>query len=270
MDIRLIKLDASRRLKKNLARAISLVFVMLFSIVFLFIVNELIVIFIRSFGIKGTIANTVAVNELVASICTLFIGFTFIMPLWLNIKKWYLNLSEQAPPVPTTLSMISSPSAYFKTVGYGVVRTLLAAITLFLLLMPAMFLGIIVKSELEQSQGAALGVMYITMIAVAIIFILLASLFALYLAVGLFYADYIYILGITANPFAAVKLSLKIAHASRIKIITIFATFIPYVLMSVFIIPLVFTIPLMQSTMACFARSQIEAYQYKESQKTTN
>lgn len=269
LNIRLIRLEATRNLKKNLARAISLVFVMLFSIIFMFIMNDLIGIFIRSFGITQMLTNNIGVSDLISVICSFVLGFTFIMPLWLNIKKWFMNLSEDAPPLATTLSLISRPSIYFKTISYIIIKVLLIGSIYFVLLTPSMALAAVVKSQINTTNGAV-GLLIIIIFIMMVMFFIIAGLYAIYIALGFFYADYIYISKTTENPIKAIVLSLKIAKSNRMKIITLYATLIPYMLLSIFIIPLVFTIPLIQSTTACFARGQMEAYQYEQSQKNND
>lgn len=265
-SIRLIKIEGLKRLKHNLPRAISLVFVMLFLIVFLHISRLLTDIFIHSFGVTHMLTDTLSLSMLIAIITTIILSLTLLMPLWLNIKKWFMNLSADGPPHTTTLSLLNSPRKYFKSVFYSAIKASVTAVLFLLLFVPAIIIFAFLRANWSFTSADSAMLIVVVMFILMIAFVILATVYIIYLSLGLFLSDYIYLSLVETNPIKAMLLSLKLSKNHRMKLITLYFSMLPYALSSLLVVPIVFTIPYMQCTLACFAKQQLGLYLYEKSQ----
>lgn len=266
ISIRLIKLEGLKRLKRNLPRAISLVFVMLFLLAFLHISRLLTDIFIHSFGVTYMVSDTMSLSMLIAIITSIILSFTLLMPLWLNIKKWFMNLSPEGPPQKTTLSLLNSPRTYLKCVYYSAVKAGFMAVMYLAIFLPAIIMISFLKANTSIGEQAPIELIIVIMFVVGAIFILLATIYIIYLSLGLFLSDYIYLAQIETSPIKAMLLSLKLSKKHRVKLIMLYFSLLPYLLSSLLVVPIVFTVPYIQCTLAYFAKQQLGLHLYEKSQ----
>lgn len=259
LELALIKKQATNRLKENLAKAISLVLICLLASLCVKIIDEIFVLLLDTVFINDSFQLVLSRNTIISSILTLIISLLLLSPLFLNVKKWYMALKDTNPPIAQALNVFGSLKLYTQAVWFSFVKNIALAIMFFLLLTPAILMASVLKAQLDNTNfvlDLMFGVLFIAMI----VFTILASLYAIYVALGFFYADYIFLSGKTTNPFKAISLSFKMSKYHRGRLVALFLSLFPYLLLCLFIVPIVFVVPYVKSTLTYYAQVQLESY----------
>ncbi len=262
LELALIKKQATNRLKENLSKAIGLVLICLLACLCIKIINQIFVILLDTVFINDDFQLVLSRNTIISSILTLIMSLFLLSPLFLSVKKWYMALKDTNAPISQALDVFGSQKFYMQSIWFSFVKNITFTIMLFLLLIPAIFIASILKSQISQSNEI-LGIMFGVLFVAMVIFIILASLYAIYIALGFLYTDYIFLSGKTANPFKAIMLSFQMAKHNRGKLMALLLSFFPYLFLCLFIVPIVFVVPYIKSTLAFYAQVQLEPYEAK-------
>lgn len=252
LTIRGIKDKTLTCLKENMAWAISLTFVFLFSLYLVNIVDKIILSVMALSGVNGDFTT-----RFITTLISMVLCLTFTIPIWINIKKWYVEIEDDYPGRLATLSMMGSVKTYFMTVAYGTAKFMIVWLLVAVTFIPAIIMGALTRFMWSEGMVNAL---YGVVLILTIIFVVISLCYAIYILMSTFFADYLYIAGIATNPFKAISLSFKISRRNRAKVVTMFITLIPWFLLSFLIVPLLFTVPYINTALALFAKEEIKAH----------
>lgn len=259
MQLALIKKQAMTSLKRNLSKAVSLVMICLFTVLCMKIIEQVFILLLDTVFINDSFKFVLSRNTILSTILTLIMYLTLLCPLLLSVKKWYMNIKDNDPPVSDALSIFTSSKRYFKAVWYSIIKNITLTAMYLLLLVPVIFFASVLKTQVKNNTKL-LGAMFLILFIAIVIFLLIAIFYAVYINLGFFYADYIFLSEKNINPFKAISISLRVSKYQRGKLALLLLSLLPYLLLCVFIVPIVFCVPYIKSTLAVFAQTQLEIY----------
>lgn len=257
----MIKKQASVRLKKNLSKAISLVFIVLFSTILLIAIQQMLSVIFNTLVIDSNSSGftiDISPKALMVTGITVFISFFIIAPLRLSIKRWYMELPCANPPLSFALNIFSSIKGYLYSVYYSFVKTAILVLGYLILLFPSLFIGVIIRVQMIKGENT-LGAIHAVLFFLLILFFVLSTLYAIYFFIGFFYSDYIFLSGKTQNPFKAISISMHISKHHKASLLAVFLSMLPYFLLCILIVPIIFVVPYAKCTFAFYANKRINA-----------
>ncbi len=256
MQIKLIKKEASKRLKKNIGKAISILFISLASVICVTLISQVLTVYFDTVLINSSFKIDTSLNALIVTGITLLVSLLLLTPLCLNVKKWYMSIKTMDSQLHEAFSIFGSFKAYVSSVWYGIIKFLLISVIYFLLSLPAMIAAIALRIHVESNNNN-IGITFAILFAVMVSFIVISIFYGIYVALGFFYADYIYLSKVATNPIKAIKLSMKMSRNQRGAIAFLYISLLPYLLLCVFVVPILFVIPYIKSILAFYAKEKL-------------
>lgn len=261
MGISAIKKLAMSRLKCNLSKAVSLLFLSLITFLCIRVLEQMLLLLFESFKIADIDSSffTIPLDKQFAQIIAVILSVFIVSPLFLSIKKWYIEMLLVDPPVSAALHAFYCPRAYFSAVWYCFVKNTVSISIFTILLLPVIIAAGIFRSEIRE-QTSILAILLTVIFVAVIILLLVAAAFAVYFALGFFYADYIFLSDAKSkkNPFKVIAESFRLAKHHRKSIGMLLISMLPLILLCAFIIPALFVIPFVNTTLAFYAQQHIQ------------
>lgn len=264
MGLAVMKKQATNRLKRNLAKAVSLTFVVFIALFLILLSQQVIVLLLDTIFIHDAFEIGLSRNMLAANLIGVGLSFLLLSPLQLSIKGWYMKMSETNPPLSEALGVFTSWKRYWCCVFYSFIKSILFISVYFVLITPALIIATVLKSQLDMPDKT-LGLLFLVLFAVMVVFIILAVCYAVYVALGFFYADYLFLSKKTKNPLKAVITSVHLSKYNRGNLLSLYLSFIPYLLACVLIVPIIFVAPYIKSNLAFFAQEKLKCLSEDES-----
>lgn len=260
LQLKQIKCYAFNRLKHNFGKAIGLAIVMVVTLAITIIIGQGAVWALNStlIGQGGFAPPTV--GTIVALFISLMVNLLVVSPLVLSVKKWYSTLRDCNPTFANALSVFGTVKSYFGAVWYCFVKSLIIFTISLCVFLPVLVISVVLKMSFS-AKGVNFGVMGAFMMILVVAFLVLGLVYLIYLVLGCFYADYIYLSGKTHNPFKAVMLSFGLARHNRSKILLVYFSMIHMWVLYLAVIPIVFVEPYTKTTLAFFANEQVDTLQ---------
>lgn len=251
--------QSGKRFLPNMGKAVALMCLMCFAFLTVLLVEQVLAMALRPTLINQDFSFNFSWNTLLLTIIPLILYFFIIKPFLLNIKKWNYSLLEEDVPMQEAMCYFGTCKGYFRAVWYSICKTVLITLIYLALLVPVMALLVALRVQIEL-QGQMLGLLFAVLFLLTGAFLLLAFLYATYVTMGFFFADYIYVAGIASKPFAIFRLSFQIAKNKRSSILMLWLAMIPLILLSCLIIPAFILVPLMYLMSAFFAKDKMMVY----------
>lgn len=177
-------------------------------------------------------------------------------PLYLNMKRWIVLLDNGFLPLRCAFSYFSSFTEYKKAFCFTSFRALALFASVFICFLPSSLL-LTILSKLSPESGLWLIVCFV----LSAVLFLLGCFFCYYLIAGMFLSDYLFIEGQVSSPLKAIRLSFSMMHGHRFRLLCVIGYRIPYLLLSVFIVSLPLTLPIIESTFAVLAHDILLTHQ---------
>ncbi len=195
-------------------------------------------------------------NSLAGILIGLALSLGVMAPLRLNIKNWYQHLTGEYHSLKSAFHYFSGGRSYISALWFTFVRNAFSFLAWFFPLLPSMVIAALLNAAFSRQAGA-LGAIYGVFVVLLILLTLLAVAFSLYIAMGLFFMDYVYILGAERNPFKAASLSWRLMVGGRPRLLRLLLMLLPYGLLCLLLAPIPFALPNIQSTLAAYAEEVI-------------
>lgn len=208
------------------------------------------------FLVMGGIAG--AWSRFAITLLTALIQLFGFSPLYLGTVYWYWQTSYGvAEPVATVFSFYGSAAEYRRAVGLVFALGWRAVIVSGLSVMPAAaFLTLAEHFSAGSHNGIYTGGLYLVALVLAVLGLMLALLVMTrwFLAIPCFFADR----SLTASQ--AVVLSHRITRTSRASLFVFLLQFAGWALLSLLILPMLFTVPYFFAAFSCRARFMIRRF----------
>ncbi|MBM6921438.1 hypothetical protein H6A12_09755 [Phocea massiliensis] len=176
------------------------------------------------------------------------------LPLYLNLKRWIVLLDDGFVPLRCAFSYFSSFAQYKKALCFSALRACVSFLFIFVCFLPSSLLLSIVSNASPES-----GLFVMICLVLCAVLFLLGCFFCYYTLAGLFLSDYLFILNEEISPAAAIRRSFRLMRGHRLSLLRVIAYRIPYLLLSIFIVTLPLTVPIIESTFAVFANSLLSS-----------
>ncbi len=189
----------------------------------------------------------IPISTLFGTLILLLISF----PLHLNLKRWIVLLDDGFVPLRCAFSYFSSFSQYKKAFCFSFLRTCTSFFFIFVCFLPSSLLMFVASA----ASSSELKLLVMICLILCTILFLLGCFFCFYALAGLFLSDYLFISNTDISPISAIRHSFHLMKGHRLSLLRIIAYRIPYLLLSIFIVTLPLTVPIVESTFAVFANS---------------
>jgi len=243
----------AKRLKGSFAPAASLCFLAMLSYTGLWLGGRLAAIFLDTLLLQKS--QRLSPTSAAGMCLTVLFCLLLLSPFRLGVKCWYQRLCGEFLPLRGAFSCFSSFKRYLPALWFILVRYGAVFFCFLLPQLPALFFFAAVRSALDAGQ--VLGALYGGMLALAVVFSALGLCFSLYAAMGLFLTDYLYALGETRSPFAAMAASWRLMSGRRAGLFRLLVRVSPYGLLCLLVAPIPFALPNIRSALAVYAEDAV-------------
>lgn len=234
-----ITAEAERRLKGRMTAAASLIFILLLCSCGAALTGNVVAIFFETMLMGESAGFLFSLPDTMGTLSTLLLVLLLASPLQLNAKRWFQAPAGEFRPLRTAFSYFTGTRRYFSALWFSLVRFAATFLSFLLPLLPAVVLAAIIRAKLTYS-AEPLGPLYGILIVLCVLFVLLALCYGVYLAMGLFFTDYLYVKNLEGNPFRAIAASFRLMKGSRGMLLQIIGTLLPYLLLCLLVAPLPF------------------------------
>lgn len=241
--------NGENRLQGSLTAAVALEFVLLFLWFFVLLFSQGLRLILQ----MGTVLEDARWGELLGLLLLLF----FLQnPLRLGIIGWYQQAEAQYTHPRKGFAPFLGLSSYFRSVWFCMVRSVAVCLIWFLSLLPAVILAAVL--QVGMWKGSAEGGIYAGLIVLFLLLMVLGVLFALFLHMGFFFADYFYVRREEQNPFRALWRSRRLMRGGRLRLLRLWICLLPYFLLCLLIVPIPFAAANIRSALAVYANDRLE------------
>lgn len=261
-----IKQGSKNALRNNWTKAIAIVFLSI-SITLLFNVIRVIFGYILNipnyFDFLATPQNfidnipNISVQALVFSFVVIVINLVLTVPLSYGTKNWFYALTKGTPQNILNIFYFFSLFKLFKksiALFVNIAVRIILLTTVFCGIPVGMYFAIVTRLSPQDSYSRVMSTMLLVMFSALTI---LGLIFVAIRACGYFAAPY-YISNINTSSFKAIKQSLLATKNEKANIFLFKLSLLPYFLVNIFIFPLIYTKPFIQTCYAMYAHYLME------------
>lgn len=248
--------DGSRRLKGSFCAAASLCFAVGVAYVGFLMTGRLVTAFFDTLFFRADSIEPLSVTAVIGTVVTVGLSLLLLSPFRLNIKAWYQGLDGDYYSLRNAFTVFTGFRRYANALWFTIVRCAALFLTFLVPLMPSLVITAVLKISLERG-GEELGALSGIFLLLLVLLTLLSLLFSLYMAMGYFFADYLYVLGTVRNPFRCLTLSWRLMRGGRPRLLRLFGRLLPYYLLCLLIAPVPFAVPNIRSALAVYAADEI-------------
>lgn len=247
-----ITAEAVRRLKGRMTAASSLLLIGSLCAFGAVLAGEIVTIFFETMLMQTEGSGAFTAADAMGILAALLLTLLIVEPLRLNAKRWYQAPAGEFRPLKTAFSYFTGSKRYFSALWFSLVRFLAVFLSFLLPMLPPILLAAIIRAKLEYSLDP-MGPVYAVFMVLCVMLFVLAFLFGVYLATGLFFTDYLYVKNLEQNPFRAIAASLHLMRGSRGKLLQILGNLLPYLLLCLLVAPIPFSVANVLTSFAVFA-----------------
>ncbi|WMJ23925.1 hypothetical protein RBG61_04450 [Paludicola sp. MB14-C6] len=259
MKLHQIVKQSAQRLKCNIGKAIGLLFLLSFAYFTVLLVEQVISMVLKPTLINPDMTMNFSGNTLLITLIPLSLYFILVKPFLLNVKGWNYKLVTEDVPLQEAVNYFGTWKSYWRAVWYSLIKSIIITLIYVGLLVPVMALLVALRVQIEV-QGEVLGLLFAILFLLTGVFFLLAVVYATYITIGFFFADYIYVSEISTKPFTAFRISFQIAKNKKGSILVLWLAMLPLFLFSCFVLPAIICIPLINLIFAFYAKDRIANY----------
>ena len=251
-----IKKTAREILSKNHFAGIMASLPFVFSLAILFLIVD----------ILFTVTNTViAVLSDTAILCFL------IFPLVLGTFRFFSRWLDGVCDYPTAVFYyFSEASLYIKSLNF-VFRIIIRLLLSFLLLsLPAITVGVFAASDVYEFFGLAIPLWTPLLSTISDLLFVLSFIVFIFVNVKYYLSPYLFIIDDSITPKKAMEMSIIISRRTQIDFIYLFFSAIGYIILSLFYLPLIFTMPFLVMTYLVHSKYAVIQYNSTIEKLTAN
>lgn len=258
-----VKQTAKSRLSGRWPLAIATVMISLFFILFLLMIFSILSQFF-----------TGGISLAIVSLPMLLIGIVTGFPLWLGTLRLFRYIYEGTDTtLYTVFHYFSTRERLLKSLKLGLLlisRILLVSV---LLLLPAVLIDILASGNLPFFKENGMPIWFSNLWVFGAFLRGIASVVLAFIIMRHYLAAYIFVLNDNLDCLEIMLLSKKVSKISMGPMCALLLSFILYFAISVFIVPLIFTLPIIIMSYVVHANTAVDLYNKRLSEKnffTTN
>lgn len=202
----------------------------------------------------------------VVTATALLVGAAVLNPIAMGIKRWYCGqVRGESPALLLIFSYFYSWKDLFRTVLLRVmvgVRKILWAL-LFAIPPAGIFIG---RAFIRAESGVALA-MSAALSALGILTAVLMAVLWYFVTLRYFLADYYFVSGEGMGLHAMIRCSAAAMKGGKRQLFSMQLSMLPWGILSVLLVPALFTAPYYQAAMAIFAQVRMEGFRRKNEAK---
>ncbi len=250
---RTVKQDAKTRLSGRWPLAISAVMISLFFVFFLLMI----------FSILGQFFSG-GFSLIIISLPILFAGIIVGFPLWLGTLQLFRYINEG---VDTTLYTVfycfSTRERLTKSLKLGLLLVSRIFLVAVLLLLPAFLLDLLASGNLPFFKENGMPIWFSNLWVFGAFLRGIAAVIFAFIIMRHYLAAYIFILNDDLDCFEIMLLSKKVSKISIGSMGALLLSLIGYFAVSIFVVPLIFTLPIIIMSYVVHADAAIDLYNKK-------
>lgn len=187
------------------------------------------------------------------TITAIIVHAATLKPFKIGIKSWYYNIGPESSLLYAFYCFMS-PKRYKRAIKYSLLKVTANIFIIAAVVLPNVAL-IMFTSHCMQIGADTMQII----IAIALlVFLNVAAVFtAGYIYIGFYFTDYIYLTDNEAGIAEIFKMSFELSKGKRRQILRLAAIQAPYYIISVLIATMLFTMPVINSSYALYAKNQL-------------
>lgn len=272
---RKIKTDAKTALCNNWGKAICIMLVFLAVWVLFALLESVISValglqsFQQMFALEGLPPEHLNTTQMLLSVAMLVLSFLVLAPLTTGMIQWYYRLTEgESEEISTIFSMFSTAKIYFKTLWLHLNLTVRVLCWTVLLTGPGALIswwGLRTLGRVTNDMGKALAV---TGMFSGLVLLVLGIIFLLILSTKYLLALFLYVESPDVKISAAICASRHYTRGHRLELFAFFVSFLPWYLLCIILVPLLYVVPYLSCSMALYSRYLIQLGRNREMEAT--
>lgn len=247
------------QLDENMGVGVVLTLVVILAYFCILVAGGLLSILLSTMMLDIRLTDSLTLNELVGSLCSMALCMFVIFPLRLSIKGWYQRLNGGFVSASLAFVIFTSPKRYWRAFAFGAVGFIVKLIAFAVCMLPCFFVSGLLRYSLNLSLtpegaigvGGDLAILAIADFVLLVLGIVLGIIFSL----RFIYMDYLFLITKEKNPFKAIAISFRLSKTHKAELHRVIKAIIPYMLSCIFILPIPFAIPKISCILSIHARS---------------
>ncbi len=261
-----VKYNAKNAMRNHYGKAVAILLILFAVGMIFFLFNALFIrilnmqSFSRMFLYRITFfGQTAIVNIAEPIVCAVSAVFAFIAitPLMLGVTRWYYHLTDgKADEVSSIFDYYVSGRMFFRSLWFAFHMGVRRVFWYLLFMLPGCALFSVSAwmywyFDINNENVVMMGMVLFMLAAfITVVMALLCTIFSL----RYYLADMIVVSDDKISTFQAVRQSVRYMKGNRVDIFIFGLSFLPWILLCVFIVPIVFVVPYIKTSSIIYAR----------------
>ncbi|MGI5856249.1 MAG: DUF975 family protein [Candidatus Merdivicinus sp.] len=261
-----IKKNALGSLKHHWGRAIGIL-LFLVSINALFLLLEQFFCYLLSLNVIEEPAlvvdlfhGRIQITSSMAIVTAAFaiVSFVLMTPLLFGMTKWYFHqVGGERPALQTLFSYFYSVRDLFRSIALRIMITVRAVLWGLLFAIPSGLIFWAIQMVGQWKSDYSLLVSTALLLLEGVVTLIMALMWFCWIQ-RYFLVDYLFVSEAEMGLHAMIKKSVRIMKKNRVQTAALYGSFLPWILLSVLVVPLLFVLPYLFSSTAINARVLLE------------